>query len=163
MRSCSDGMSADAEQETESKEYRCYESPELVMAMLTHIYRGGKKAITRYCNTLPTATKERKSNTVRLFTDDQMARHRSITAAAAERIFVRESDVFTAYLSSNVGMRLENSRWDHEAPTSIITKLRQIANMSHSRARTANLRRRTSILLSFYTAPSISLRRYIEA
>jgi len=74
-----------------------------------------------------TNMKERKSNTVRQFTDDQMARHRSITAAAAEYLFVRESDVFTEYLSSNVGRRLENSRWDHEPPISNIIKFRKMA------------------------------------
>lgn len=56
---------------------------------------------------------EPKANSMRPVTEDQMARHRRITAMAAEFLFVRESEVFTLYLSSNVGQRLENYRWHH--------------------------------------------------
>jgi len=48
-------MFTDQLQETESKEYLCHESLELLRAMLRHMYGDGTMALTFYCNVLPAA------------------------------------------------------------------------------------------------------------
>ena len=70
---------------------------------------------------------ERKANSIRPFTTEQMARHRRITAIAAEFLFVRESEVYKLYLSCNVGERLENARWHLDLDLSDGTLWRPLA------------------------------------
>ena len=70
---------------------------------------------------------ERKANSLRPVTEEQMARHRRITAIAAEFLFVRESEVYKLYLSCNVGQRLENARWHLDPDVSDGTSWRSLA------------------------------------
>ena len=70
---------------------------------------------------------ERKANSIRPYTEEQMARHRRITAIAAEFLFVRESEIYKLYLSCNVGQRLENARRDLDLDVSDGTSWRSLS------------------------------------
>lgn len=61
-----------------------------------------------------TIMEQRRANSMRPITEDQMRSHCLITDAAAKFVFVRESDLFTSYLSCLAGQRIENARWDHK-------------------------------------------------